>query len=406
MAPCGDPKEISLPQMIESLCLQKQTGQLWVVYPQHTGVFYFQEGELVDAAVGEYFGPEAVYRAMSLTTDTPFEFKSGVVAAQRTIDEPCQRIILQGYCRLKKGEVKKDKHRALTEEQIARSSEIFNQPKLLPQQLILIKGLAFGSWRKVILVSVLIMAVVIGTLAVVSPFSTKHNEDGPSTMRPNSITKNTTAPITPLTSQSDEELAHDSDAIKSSMPQLSPDTSLGNDAEVLRLNESSRSLDISTGYGQSAEFQNLNNSSSVNRREKDGKSTRVETIQPVPTPPKKVDDLPSPVTMGSADNKVDALTSATIDSITQSSAEDGSSPGQAVKTSGTNKVRSEGYAVDVVVKIERGRVSQAYIPRHRQGMEAYEASALRVVRRFRYPPDKTGTETTTIKVNPQNVFGN
>jgi hypothetical protein len=52
----------------------------------------------------------------------------------------------------------------------------------------------------------------------------------------------------------------------------------------------------------------------------------------------------------------------------------------------------------VVMNIEEGRVSEAYVKDHQPGLEAYEATAIRLARQRRYPKDKMGTETTVVKV--------
>jgi hypothetical protein len=50
------------------------------------------------------------------------------------------------------------------------------------------------------------------------------------------------------------------------------------------------------------------------------------------------------------------------------------------------------------MQIEDGRVSEAYVKDHHPGLEAYEATAIRLARQRRYSKDKKGTETTVVKV--------
>ncbi len=52
----------------------------------------------------------------------------------------------------------------------------------------------------------------------------------------------------------------------------------------------------------------------------------------------------------------------------------------------------------VVVQIEGGRVVEAYVKDHHPGLEAYEATAIRLARQRRYSNDKIGTQTTIVKV--------
>jgi uncharacterized protein DUF4388 len=55
--------------------------------------------------------------------------------------------------------------------------------------------------------------------------------------------------------------------------------------------------------------------------------------------------------------------------------------------------------VKVVVRVDKGRVSKAFVEEHRPGMEAYEALALRIARGRRYSATANGQETVAIKIN-------
>jgi hypothetical protein len=55
--------------------------------------------------------------------------------------------------------------------------------------------------------------------------------------------------------------------------------------------------------------------------------------------------------------------------------------------------------VKVVVQVEQGRVTRAFVEEHRAGMEAYEALALRIARTRRYSATASGRETVTVKIN-------
>ena len=55
--------------------------------------------------------------------------------------------------------------------------------------------------------------------------------------------------------------------------------------------------------------------------------------------------------------------------------------------------------VKVTVRIEGGRVAQAFVAEHRGGMEAYEALALRIARGRRYAAQASGQETVLVSIN-------
>ena len=55
--------------------------------------------------------------------------------------------------------------------------------------------------------------------------------------------------------------------------------------------------------------------------------------------------------------------------------------------------------VAVALRIQNGRVSEAVVLRHRPGLEAFEASALRIARQRRYDPSTQGNQTILVKVD-------
>jgi hypothetical protein len=55
--------------------------------------------------------------------------------------------------------------------------------------------------------------------------------------------------------------------------------------------------------------------------------------------------------------------------------------------------------VNVVVHVDKGSVSRAYVEEHRAGMEAYEALALRIARARRYSANASGQETVAIRIS-------
>lgn len=59
----------------------------------------------------------------------------------------------------------------------------------------------------------------------------------------------------------------------------------------------------------------------------------------------------------------------------------------------------DAQTVKVVVRVEKGRVSQAFIEERRPGMEAYEALALKLARGRRYAAAASGQETISVKIN-------
>jgi hypothetical protein len=52
-----------------------------------------------------------------------------------------------------------------------------------------------------------------------------------------------------------------------------------------------------------------------------------------------------------------------------------------------------------VAKIENGRVTEASVTNHKTGLDAYEATAIRLAQQRRFPKDKTGTERIVLTVS-------
>lgn len=56
--------------------------------------------------------------------------------------------------------------------------------------------------------------------------------------------------------------------------------------------------------------------------------------------------------------------------------------------------------ITVVIEVQNGRITFASVKNHRKGMEAYEASALRLVRGRQYPTNKNGQESVVVRISP------
>ena len=63
-----------------------------------------------------------------------------------------------------------------------------------------------------------------------------------------------------------------------------------------------------------------------------------------------------------------------------------------------SSARSSSRTVAIVVEIEAGRVTEAFVQRPQQGLAAYEATALRLARQRRFAKGRTGRETITLQV--------
>jgi predicted regulator of Ras-like GTPase activity (Roadblock/LC7/MglB family) len=95
MALVGDLKDLALVDIIQINCIGRNTARLTVHYPNGDGVFYFQDGEVVDARFGNLTGTDAVYHALRYNEGS-FRIDTGIAAPTRTIYEQWANILMEG----------------------------------------------------------------------------------------------------------------------------------------------------------------------------------------------------------------------------------------------------------------------------------------------------------------------
>jgi hypothetical protein len=81
-----------LPDLVRTLRAQRKSGRLQVEYPDAPGSFFFEDGQLVDAQLGNLRGVEALYAALSLR-GASFNFNPLVRPPERSIDRQGQKFI-------------------------------------------------------------------------------------------------------------------------------------------------------------------------------------------------------------------------------------------------------------------------------------------------------------------------
>jgi hypothetical protein len=88
----GHLDEYPLPELIRRLRVQRKSGRLRVEYTDGPGSFFFEEGQMVDAHLGELRGVEALYAALALA-NASFNFNPLVRPPERNIDRQGQQFI-------------------------------------------------------------------------------------------------------------------------------------------------------------------------------------------------------------------------------------------------------------------------------------------------------------------------
>lgn len=90
----GHLDEVALPDLIQTLHAQRKSGRLQVEYTESPGMFFFEEGRLVDARLGELRGLEALYLALSLP-GASFNFNPLIKPPEQTFSQREQRHVLE-----------------------------------------------------------------------------------------------------------------------------------------------------------------------------------------------------------------------------------------------------------------------------------------------------------------------
>ncbi|HZG52574.1 MAG TPA: DUF4388 domain-containing protein, partial [Pyrinomonadaceae bacterium] len=102
----GHLDDYSLPGLIKMLHGQRKTGRLQIDYAESPAAFYFEDGRLVDAKIGNLRGLEAVYLSLSLA-GASFNFNPLIKSPERTVEEREQKLI-QGLLEASSGSITSD----------------------------------------------------------------------------------------------------------------------------------------------------------------------------------------------------------------------------------------------------------------------------------------------------------
>jgi len=98
----GSLQEMSLPDMIQVLSQARKTGSLRIRSKGESGQVDFAEGGVVDAALGERLGEEAINQMLKFT-EGDFAFDPTTKPTSRRISQSTDAILLEGMRRLDEG---------------------------------------------------------------------------------------------------------------------------------------------------------------------------------------------------------------------------------------------------------------------------------------------------------------
>lgn len=342
----GHLDDYSLPGLIKMLHDQRKTGRLQVDYAESPAAFYFEDGRLVDARIGDLRGLEAVYLALSLA-GASFNFNPLIKPPERSVEEREQRLI-QALLDVPYGAGASDipdtigRERALPAASSTASAASLqltsgdSQPAVRAQveeRLIAEVGAALASHSKRFSRERAFYAAVIALLLLFA-FIPRMREDSAVADAPSIDTKSAVATSpTAAASRASQETTSVRDESK-------PSTHAPVESRV---------------------------------------------AEPPPGSPGHV-----PVKRAEQPNKLaKALNVPELNRKNEAKAGRDKPAG--------NK---EGRTVKVVLRVERGRVLRAVVQNPHAGMESFEALALRIARQRQYPKDFSGSDVLQIDVKP------
>lgn len=333
----GHLNDYPLSDLIGILRHQRKTGRLLVEYPQTPGLFFFQEGELVDVQFGPLLGLQAICLAVAQPA-SPFNFNPLIQPSRRSIDVSFQRVVSELFGCWDDSPPQID----VTAEKILPSApaQAISSPETLvpalPPAREVLEPAAFTQPETNQNLMVLVVTAVGITILCISSII--------------AVTRVSKARVDarPTTSQAEVSSVATAEQHSTSHAETSRQMLESSSAKAREVKSSNKQDRSASTNGQSAS-------------------------QPAPSKPETLNP-----------------TSATAPASVQNT------PATIQDNEKTSEVKSE--LIDVVMQIENGRVSQAAVSNHKTGMEGYEAMALRIARQRRYPTKTTGQETVRIRV--------
>jgi hypothetical protein len=344
----GHLDDYSLPGLIKLLHGQRKTGRLQIEYTESPAAFYFEEGRLVDAKIGELRGLEALYLALSLP-GASFNFNPLIKPPERTFEEREQKFI-QGLLEAPAGGGALDASTLLVggenRSQVSPPAhapallQAANSPSALPalveERLMSEVGAALATHSRRFSRERAVYATVIGALLLITFISTRRNQPAPASVSSHDVRPEVSAPATPA------EVARSEEISKESAPIVVPPQAVAREAGEERAREQPL---------------NTTDPNAANGKERSGRQSKAPNVSPA--------------------QKGESKTERRAASAAQS-----------------------GQVVRVLMRVERGRVLQAAVQNSRPGMESFEALALRMARQRQYPRDFSGRDVLQIKVKP------
>jgi hypothetical protein len=140
MALEGNLKDISLPNIMQIICLEQRRVGLFIKRLNERGFILFEKGEVVHAAAGSLEGEEAVFYMLSWG-DGNFRTNNEALITNRTVNMRWDQLLLEGMRRFDELErnrataIAASSARSISQAEIERDSKLENEALLLLSRL-------------------------------------------------------------------------------------------------------------------------------------------------------------------------------------------------------------------------------------------------------------------------------
>lgn len=91
----GDLKHMSLPNLVQMICMDRREATLVLRNRTEEGKIFFSKGQIIHAQVGQMIGEEAVYYLLSWS-DGLFEMRDSPTLPTQTISAPWNHLLMEG----------------------------------------------------------------------------------------------------------------------------------------------------------------------------------------------------------------------------------------------------------------------------------------------------------------------
>lgn len=369
----GHLDDYPLGDLIEIFRHRHETGCLKVAYQEAPGFIYFKNGEIVDARVGtpsslqRLSGTAAVKLALTLPS-APFEFTARIESPRHAIDEAWSGNTTDELDFLAERSTSLQRAAATAAGAGTQSTQLMVLP-LPPPRAGTKKGFRLWEEKGSVGVTGALLMCALATLIFTNRFRENSTAENTSTAVVASLPVTPVIPVAPVASPAAE----------------APGISAANSAESTA---PAAATTTTTMTETMTETRPAETNSGKARR--DGRASRSGNSDDRDAGRRPRQQSSAAFSAREDDS---TITQNSVDTMAPAGMPSSSPPLSTATTPGSQNVT-------VVMQVgANGRVSQAYVSNRRPGMEAYEASALRIARGRRYPTGKEGWETVQIKVD-------